>query len=285
MIHKLFYILILLAVPVFSVSAHKTTPEFSLDGQYKILIVPGHDEESTGAVFRDTKEEDMNIKLGLFLANLFSASGGKKDPNWEVYITRDWDGYQEWLLDYLEANKENIADFQEIISQTVTDEHAFNVVHLDAQAEMRTRLYGINKWADENQIDAIIHIHFNDYPRKNPSQRGDYKGFAIYFPESQFKNSFKSFALGSFIFQELFKNYPVSDYLPESLGLVPEQKLIAVGPDNSLNVPAILIEYGYIYETRFSAFWKRDAELRKMSQATYNGLKNYFRYLEFIAKK
>ena len=92
MIHKLFYILILLAVPVFSVSAHKTTPEFSLDGQYKILIVPGHDEESTGAVFRDTKEEDMNIKLGLFLANLFSASGGKKDPNWEVYITRDSDG-------------------------------------------------------------------------------------------------------------------------------------------------------------------------------------------------
>jgi len=37
--------------------------------------------------------------------------------------------------------------------------------------DIALRLYGFNKWADENKVDAMVHIHFNDYPGERLDDR------------------------------------------------------------------------------------------------------------------
>ena len=250
---------------------------------YKILIVPGHDSETWGTEFRKVKEANMNMKLALLLADSL-----KKNKKFQVSLTRDWDNYTEEFGNYFENNKDSIKLFTNNSKEDTKQAKEAgqfgiftdNVPHDSADSTTAFRLYGINKWANENAPDAVVHIHFNDYPRPKASERGKYEGFAVYFPESALKNSRSGFALGAFVFQELIRYYKPSNYPPESLGLVPDQELIALGANNTLDPAAILVEYGYIYEKRFSTFAKRDKELRIMAKATVKGLENYFNYLE-----
>ncbi|HXK35306.1 MAG TPA: N-acetylmuramoyl-L-alanine amidase [Candidatus Paceibacterota bacterium] len=248
----------------------------------RILIVPGHDSEYPGASFRGVKEEDMNVKLGNFLYKLL-----KEDKRFLVFITRDdWFGYTKEFSGYFKNNEEKIKKFISN-SKTVFQDQIENgdiiahegVNHNSVSDEMAIKLYGINLWADENKMDAVIHVHFNDYSRRFKSERGVYKGFAVYSPEQHLKNNQKSFELAGFIFSSLLKRYPKSNYEKESSGIVPDQKLIALGSHNTLGTRSLLIEYGYIYEKRFSTFAKREAEMKVMARATRDGLREYFDYL------
>jgi N-acetylmuramoyl-L-alanine amidase len=250
----------------------------------RILIVPGHDDQVWGAEFKGVKEADMTVKLGLMLYDKLS-----NDKNFQVYITRDRDGYTKEFADYFKNNESAIRQFirdsrsgfkNQIAGGQV--QQVDGVPHNNVSDYVAIRLYGINKWVDENNIDAVIHIHFNDYPRPHLSWRGEYKGFVVYAPEQQLKNSQMSYPLASFVFQSLLKYYPISNYEKESSGIVPDQNLIAVGASNTLNTRSILIEYGYIYEKRFSTFYKRAAEMKTMAAQTYDGIRRYF---NFINKK
>ena len=272
---KLLFIALLLFLPVFSVYAKMPA---------KVLIVPGHDDESWGTEFLGVKEADMTVKLGLMLYDLL-----KKDKNFEVLITRDWQGYKKEFIDYFENNGDHIREFidssKEKFTSQISDGKIYEtewVNHNYASNSTAYKLYGINKWANENKIDAVIHIHFNDYPRRRAYERGDYKGFAIYVPETQLNNAEQSSSLGFFIFNSLFKNYYVSNSEKESGGVVPDQSLIALGSNNSLNNRSVLIEYGYIYERIFSTFFKRETQMKRMANRTYEGIKKYF---EFLAQK
>ncbi|MGH7249546.1 MAG: N-acetylmuramoyl-L-alanine amidase, partial [Minisyncoccia bacterium] len=60
--------------------AHATAP-------IKILLVPGHDNQTVGAVYGNLKETDMNLDLATRIFNTLS-----KDPRFEVHITRDSSG-------------------------------------------------------------------------------------------------------------------------------------------------------------------------------------------------
>lgn len=243
----------------------------------KILLVPGHDNEVWGAQYGNTKEADMNLNLATKIFNLL-----EKDKRFEVHITRKNDGYTTEFAEYL-SNKEAITKFKEdakVTRQKSITEGTFvkkpNPPHNPASEETSIKLYGINKWANENKMDAVIHVHFNDYPRPDIWTIGKYKGFAIYIPDDQMINAVESISLGENIFTELKKKYVTSTFEKELGGLVPDQSLIALGANGTLieSVRSILIEYGYIY--RFKTKKVREASYINMANLTAVGIKNYF---------
>jgi len=246
---------------------------------FKILLVPGHDNEVWGAQYGNIKEADMNLVLATQIYNIL-----KKDKKFKVYITRDkFVGYTAEFSDYFSLHQADIKDFKEnakrltnakITAGTFIQKE--NVSHNTVSEDVSLKLYGINKWANENKIDAVIHIHFNDYPRKTKWTMGKYKGFAIYMPDGQFLNAKKSAQLAGNIFAQLSKKYITSTYKKELGGLISDQKLIALGANGTLdkNVRSILIEYGYIYRFRNSSM--RHKAYKTMADLTSKGIKNYF---------
>ena len=143
---------------------------------------------------------------------------------------------------------------------------------------MSIKLYGINKWADENKMDMVLHVHFNDIPRKKKTTIGKYIGFAIYTPESQMANSNESTKLAQSIFLQLSKKYKSSTYKKELGGIVPDQTLIALGAKDTLSesVRSILIEYGYIYQKIFRTSAARNTAYKNMADLTVKGITKYF---------
>lgn len=244
----------------------------------KILIVPGHDNEVWGAQYGNIKEADMNLNLATRIYNTL-----KKDKRFEVHITRKIGGYTKEFADYFANNQEAIVTFKENAKAARQDEidngnfiKKENPPHLDASEDMAIKLYGINKWAGENKMDAVIHVHFNDYPRANKWVKGIHKGFAIYQPEEQMVNAKESQKLAKAIFTQLHKKYMTSTYKEEKGGLIPDQSLIALGSNGTLmpSVRSILIEYGYIY--RFPTKTARFSAYESMASLTATGVKKYF---------
>lgn len=244
----------------------------------KILLVPGHDDETWGAQHGYVKEAAMNLAVGRRIYDTL-----KKDKRFEVHITRQLGGYTKEFEDYFSLQEDEISLFRESAKAEMkkkVDEGKFivkeNVPHNTASEDVALRLYGFNKWANENKIDAVIHIHFNDYPRTQSWKAGKYRGFAIYMPDNQFGNSFQSGELAVSIFTQLEKKYITSTYEKEKGGLVSDQKLIALGANNTLlgSVRSVLIEYGYIYSLGNSA--GRHKKYNDMATLSVAGIKNYF---------
>ncbi|HEV7424379.1 MAG TPA: N-acetylmuramoyl-L-alanine amidase [Candidatus Paceibacterota bacterium] len=264
-------ILISIFGPVFTVYAQ--TP-------IKILLVPGHDNEVWGAQYGSTKEADMNLALATRIFNIL-----KKDKRFEVHITRDNGGYTKEFSDYFADHQADIVAFEKDAKEKTQNDitsGAFiqkqNVPHHTVSSDVALKLYGFNKWADENKIDAMIHIHFNDYPRSNKWKIGKYTGFTIYMPDGQLANWRESGQLAASIFTQLNKKYPTSTYPPELGGLIPDQSLIALGANGTLlsTVRSVLVEYGYIYEKKFRTSAARLAAYKDMAQRTATGIQNYF---------
>ncbi len=244
----------------------------------KILLVPGHDDALWGAQYGNIKEADMNLRLATELYNLL-----KKDKRFEVHITRNSLGYTKEFADYFAKEGDSIILFRENAKKARTNRiesgeflEKESVEHNTANENTSVILYGINKWADEKNMDAVIHIHFNDYPRPNKWTMGKYKGFVIYMPEEQMLNAPGSIALAKNIFTELKKKYATSTYEKEEGGMVADQSLIALGSNGTLlpAVRSILIEYGYIYRFKNSAF--RHQAYKDMASLTATGIKKYF---------
>ena len=258
---------------------------FSLNAQeivkpIKILIVPGHDNEFSGARYKNIKEASMNLVLGTQIYNFL-----KKDKRFEVYITRDQNGYLKNLQDYFSTEKEDILTFKNNAKKNIKIKISSGdfiskttVPHVAVSSNVAIKLYGINKWANENNIDAVIHIHFNDYPRPIDSAIGKYKGFVVYMPDKQFPNALESDKLAKSIFIELAKKYSTSTYPKEAGGLIPDQKLIALGASETLNesVRSVLVEYGYIYQKIFRESSTRHEAYKNMADLTAKGIENYF---------
>src|SRR3989338_5604485 len=152
------------------------------------------------------------------------------------------------------------------------------VIHNSAPAETVLKLYGINKWANENNIDIVLHIHFNDDPTRNRKRQeeGKYSGFAIYVPEAQYSNAKASRAVAEPIFSQLAKFYPVSNFIQEQDGIVEDQKLIAIGAHNTLDPVGMLIEYGYIYESQFLNENIKKSVIKELALQTYIGTVHFF---------
>ncbi len=249
----------------------------------KILIVPGHDNEVWGAQYKNLKEADMNLVLATQIYNLL-----KKDKRYKVYITRNSQGYVKEFADYFMTEKDNIITFKTKAKEATQNKidtgsliSKINVPHNAVSADTSIKLYGINKWANENKIDLVLSVHFDDTNRSTLSEIGPYKGFTVYYPDSQMANAKESVSVAKSIFNKLHKKFTTSTYPEENNGFVSDQKLIALGASGTLNstVRAVLIEYGYIY--RFGNSAMRHKFYTNAASLTAQGITNYF----FPAKK
>ncbi len=245
----------------------------------RILLVPGHEPNYGGTEFGSLKEREMNVELAQDLSDLLLA-----DPHFQVYITRDnqawnpvfdsffkdnWDAIKAW-------QKDSHNEMMHLISIGSTTKPGSKVIHNTVPTKVALRLYGITKWANENIIDVVVHIHFNDFPDHKAGVPGKYTGFSIYVPVGQYANSTTTKAVAESVFKRLSNDYAVSNLPGESSGIVDEPDLIAIGANNTADAASMLIEYGYIYESKFRTVAKRSATLKTMAKDTYLGLLDFF---------
>jgi N-acetylmuramoyl-L-alanine amidase len=242
-----------------------------------ILVVPGHDDEYWGTEFGEVREGDITVAIGQHLYNYLKA-----DSRFNTTITRTQMGYTDTFKNYFETNRTQIQDFiktaQASHQQKITSgEILMNEVvpHNNARPEVAHRLYGINKWANENNIDLVIHLHINDHGGRTWGRVGDFTGISVYYPAKDYANSATSELLGKAIFNELLKKNSASDYPPEAAGVIPDQELIAIGAANTLTSAAALVEYGYIYEKKFLNIDNRDALTKDLAYQTFLGIHSF----------
>lgn len=246
----------------------------------RILLVPGHDKSDWGGRYGNVKEESMNLVLATQIYNSL-----KQDKRFEVFITRNQSGYVKEFADYFKQNRSAILTWETKAKKVFQGEIASGTVvtnvgapHADAILDTALMLYGFNKWANENNIDAVIHVHFDDYPMPSVWDVGQYTGLTVYIPDAQMTNAKESTILGKDILDQLLMKYHKSTFKPESAGLVPDQKLIAMGSFGTLSasVRSVLIEYGYMYEKTFRTLALRQQAYTTMSDLTVKGIKNYY---------
>lgn len=262
----------------------RLTPQGAADkyaaGRLRVLVVPGHDNKYSGAEFGRLKEADLNKALGERLAYYLA-----QDKNLAVFATRDWTTgvYRQEFLDYFTRERAAIHSFRArlraqfvslVRSGAVTEEVI--VSHNFAPEEMSLQLYGINKWANEQGIDLAVHLHFNDYAGRPAGRRGPYRGFSIYVPERQLPVYRLSKELAEAVKERLLLESPISNFPKEDAGIIEDQELIAVGARGSRDGASFLIEYGYIYESRFTDPARRAVTLDVMARRTAEGIRNYF---------
>ena len=245
----------------------------------RILIVPGHEPDFGGTEFGKLKERDLVVDLSWKLARLLGSN-----PKYEIFVSRDTTSWSPQFAEYFKNSWEEIKEWQKAHkNETINLSRvgAFRqvtptVAHNDAPLNIALRLYGINKWSNENDMDIVLHVHFNDYPRKNRSTPGKYSGFSIYVPESQYRNSATTKAVADAIFKRLKRYNNVSDLPIESEGIIEDQDLIAIGSFNSVNAASLLIEYGYIYEPQLTDPTMRELATQDLAFQTYLGLQDFF---------
>lgn len=241
--------------------------------------MPGHDEQYWGTEFNDIHEADVTVAIAQFLFEYL-----QKDPRFNVTITRTQMGYTDTFKNYFENSRQQIQDFitasrQNFKGQVATGNMQMNegVPHATAKPEVALRLYGINKWANENNIDYIVHIHIDDEGGRRYGKKGKYKGFTVYIPDREYSNGSTSMPFGKAIRDSLIKKYPSSTFPPESGGFVQDQQLIALGASNTLKPSAALIEYGYIYEHQFLNPDTQDFYTKAYAKQTYLGIASFFK--------
>ena len=248
--------------------------------KFKILIVPGHDNGNWGTEYTGVREADLNVQVAEYLTQLL-----RKEKQFEVYLLRNSEGYDSYFLNYVSNNKNVITDFinkhkNEMLQllETGQIDSVNGVEHINAPTDVVMMLYGANKWANDLDSDIVIHLHFNDYPRRFSDQEGKYSGFSIYIPEKQYSNATSSRAVAESVAKSLNKFFATSNYEKEGYGtgIVEDQELIAIGAYNTLKPASLLVEYGYIYEPQFTHPDTREFVLRELAFQTYLGIKRYF---------
>lgn len=245
----------------------------------KILIVPGHEPDFGGAEYKNIKERDMAVDLANNLYEYLS-----KNPHYNVALTRNKEGWNPDLATYFTNNSRSIRQFiqdqKSEMSRLVALGHVNmvdnNIYHNDAPDEVAVRLYGINKWANEQHVDIVLHIHFNDSASRRNNKPDTYTGFSIYVPEKQYSNAVASSVIAQNIFARLGRFFASSNLPYEDRGIVEEQNLIAVGSNNTVDAASMLIEYGYIYEPQFAHPETRTTILREFAFQTYLGISDFF---------
>ncbi len=243
----------------------------------RVLVVPGHDNEAWGTEFGGIKEAELTLEVA---ENLYGKL--KTDGDFEVFITRDKNGYTPEFANFFVNERENIEKFRAGNSLLMNEmvrigavKIADGVPHNFANDETSVKLNGINYWANKNKVDAVISIHFNDYGGRRWNRTGKYSGYAIYVPEKQFSNAKASKTIAQYISRSLSGLLAESDLPKEGGGVVEDQELIATGSNNSLNPTSLLIEYGYIYENQFINPALRPTMMKELAYLTYNGIKNF----------
>jgi N-acetylmuramoyl-L-alanine amidase len=245
----------------------------------RILIVPGHEPDFGGTAFGGVNERDVVVDVAQELAKFF-----ENNSRYDVIVARGKESWNPEIQAYFDANEQVIKDFVST-QKTLMQEHIHEgnlaavtngIQHNKAPSKIAFHLYGINKWANENDVDITLHLHFNDHPRKNTRIPGVYEGFAIYVPESQFSNAIATHAVAENIRKRLLKYNNQSTFGKESAGIIESQDLIAIGSYNTAESASMLIEYAYIYEPKVQNTNVRDMVMKDFAFHTYLGIQDFF---------
>ncbi len=245
----------------------------------RVMIVAGHEPNFGGASYGGVLERDIALELANNLKGFL-----ENNSHYEVVMSRTEQGWNPDIKMYFDERAEEIKAFVNdnkeqmirLINNGLVHKVVDGVPHSNAPKDVALRLFGINKWNNENKVDIAIHIHFNDYIRRNQNTPGQYSGFAIYVPEEQYSNSSTTRVIANSIFKRLSKYNAVSNLPKEDNGVVEEQDLIAIGSYNTLDVPSMLIEYGYIYEPQFQDPEVKESTLKDLAFQTYIGIQDFF---------
>lgn len=245
---------------------------------FTVLVVPGHDVNKGGAQYRNLFERDLVAIIAGKIARIFSGNASYK-----IVVARDRLMWNPVLSDYFKSREQSIIDFKidhKDINRALMELGRKYFVpdmaeHPDADKTTIIQLYGINKWVGENDVDLVVHLHFNDRGRANLNAPGENRGFAIYIPERQMPNATASRKAAEKIYSKLD-----TILTPESIGnlkesIVEDQSLIAVGASDTLATPSMLIEYGYIYEKMLQTEEERERALTTMAEQTALGIQEY----------
>lgn len=245
----------------------------------RILIVPGHGPDYGGAEYGSLKERDMVVELANALKSFLETSG-----RYQIFMTRQADGWDPAFAWYFSEHHDEIVAWQKASREEISQLKAVGsmqtivpkVRHNRAPDEVAYRLYGITKWANEHDVDIVVHIHINDDSAHSPKTAGDHSGFAIYVPERQYANGSSTKAVAQTVFKRLSTYNPVSDFSGEAGGIIEDSQLIATGAYNTSDAASMLIEYGYIYEQQFQDPAIRSLALKDLAYQTYLSLQDFF---------
>jgi len=261
-------------------TASQTTATSTATKKIRILIVPGHQPNLGGTVFGGVKERNVVVDIADSLAALLA-----KDSRYDVMIARTKTAWNPILQSYFDTHALDIQAFrQDQALQTVKGLangslklESDQIYHTTASSQGALQLYGINKWANENNIDITLHLHVNDDDSHSARVAGSYDGFAVYVPDHQYANATASRGLGETIAARLNAYHATSTLPIEDAGVVEDQNLIATGSNNSAKNAALLIEYGYIYEPQFKIAAVRSVAVADYAYQTYLGLQDFFK--------
>ena len=246
---------------------------------FRILIVPGHEPQSGGAEFRTLAERDMASAVGHKVKDLLDSN-----PFYTTYITRNSFMWDPLFARYFATQEQAIVSWKNISRQ---DELAFVslglqpnlstfVRHGSASPDGAVRLYGITKWANENNIDLVIHMHFDDDSKHRKNVAGKRSGFTVYVPPVGYNGALQSQRFGQILARYLLQHSNINSLLSKSNGVVEDNRLIATGAHNTLEVPSVLVEYGYIYEGRFQSDSDRERAFNEIASSTYRAVNEFF---------
>lgn len=240
----------------------------------RILLVAGHTAETEGTSYRSLSEYELNYQLMNMLEERLRATG------YEVITTHEGDDYNEEFTNFFETQRQEILDFRSRQREAYEEEYPLGVVTNDTDHNYASnlgtlQLYGVNYWANQNNIDVVLHIHFNDYPGRPNDEVGEHTGFSVFTSLKTNKNFIESFLLAKEIEREMLTYADRSTVRRESAGVL-ESELIAVGQANSTDMPSLLLEMGFIYENKFVNPISRAQEFQDYTQAITQALNTYF---------
>ena len=242
----------------------------------RVLIVPGHEPNDGGADYKGIYERDLNLQLSIELENDLS-----KNPNIEVMMVRDENGWNSNLENFVTTSSSSIMSWvADMKNKMMAEANAgkFKIIipgmqPNDATSEAVLYLYGTNKWAEENNIDLIFNVHFNNNPKING--KPNYSGYCIYVPDSQFGNASSSLIFANYLNNEISKIENKSNMPQEKTTIIPDQELAAMGSYGTLNIPTALVEYSYIYEQKMLSSSTRNAFIEKAASSTATAISDY----------
>ena len=245
----------------------------------RILIMPGHEPDFGGTEFMGYYERELVVDIANTLATEL-----RSDANFEVFVARGNQGWNEDFTYYFDKHGSKIERFVETHKEAMAklekrkklEENDAQAAHNEARSDVALRLYGVNKWANENDIDLVLHLHLNDETGHAANTPGAHSGSSIYVPDSIYGNAKASKAIAEPIFNRLNMTNATSTFGLETSGILEDRELIAVGAYNTSEVPSLLIEYGYIYEPRITGSGARSEVLTDFAFQTALGVKDFF---------
>lgn len=249
------------------------------NNKIRVFIMPGHEPDFGGSQFKTTIERDINVEISLKLQEYLEFDGkfevvvGRSKEAWhpelQTYFDEHLNDIKTWRDEQAAIMKDRIADGDiDLVDDPIAHEHV--------SGDVATRLYGVNKWVGENDFDVAVHVHINDYGGRGKNRAGEFVGYAIYVPESQYDNAALSKEIAMAVQGRFLRFFSPSNAKRERAGVVEDQQLVALGRYNTAKAPSILIEYAYLYESQLTDKATRELAVDEYAFQTYLGLKDYF---------